>query len=31
MGWVKSEVFGRSFRLIRGESFGLVDYALESR
>jgi len=30
-GWVKSKMFGRSFRLIRGESFGLIDYTLESR
>ena len=30
-GWVKSKVLGRSFRLVRGESFGLADYTLESR
>ncbi len=30
-GWVKSPVLGRSFRLVRADAFGLIDYALESR
>ena len=30
-GWVKSGVFHRSFRLVRSESFGFIDYTLESR
>ena len=30
-GWSKSEVFGRSFRLVRLEEFGLADFALESK
>lgn len=30
-GWAKSAVLGHSFRLIQQDSFGLVDYVLESR
>jgi Uma2 family endonuclease len=28
-GWLKSEVLGRSFRLVQRERFGMVDYVLE--
>lgn len=28
-GWLKSLVFGKSFRLVRTEQFGLTDYVLE--
>lgn len=28
-GWLKSPVFGKSFRLVRTEQFGLTDYLLE--
>ena len=30
-GWVKSPVLARSFRLIRSDAFGLIDYTLEIR
>lgn len=30
-GWSKSDVFGRSFRLVRHEPFGLENFALESK
>ncbi len=30
-GWLKSPVFGKSFRLTRTEQFGLTDYVLEVR
>ncbi|MBX3400191.1 MAG: Uma2 family endonuclease [Gemmataceae bacterium] len=30
-GWSNSDVFGRSFRLVRREQFGLADYVLESK
>lgn len=30
-GWSKSDVFGRSFRLVAREKFGLSDYALETK
>lgn len=30
-GWSKSDVFGRSFRLVRQEQFGLENFALESK
>jgi Uma2 family endonuclease len=30
-GWSSSDVFGRSFRLVRREQFGLADYVLESK
>lgn len=30
-GWSKSDVFGRSFRLVRQEQFGLADFVLESK
>lgn len=28
-GWLKSPVFGRSFRLVRTQQFGMTDYVLE--
>lgn len=28
-GWLKSPVFGKSFRLVRTEQFGMTDYVLE--
>jgi Uma2 family endonuclease len=28
-GWLKSAVFGKSFRLVRTEQFGMTDYVLE--
>ena len=30
-GWSKSEVFGRSFRLVPRERFGLQDYVLDAK
>lgn len=30
-GWTKSDVFGRSFRLVRQEQFGLENFALEMK
>jgi Uma2 family endonuclease len=30
-GWTKSDVFERSFRLVRTEQFGLADFSLESK
>jgi Uma2 family endonuclease len=30
-GWLKSPVFGKSFRLVRTEQFGMTDYVLEVR